>query len=75
MKLLLLLVLLLPKIASANYPDTYIVIGNAIYGKDGNYLIFTQEAVLYKDGFEFRHSQLGGKDGSNTRTESVERKD
>jgi hypothetical protein len=55
MKKMLFLLLFYPYSVFANYGITYIVIEDTIYDSLGNYLIIRQEAIIDKDGFEFKH--------------------
>jgi len=56
LRLLVVFMLLLPEIASANYPVTYRYVGNFIYDSVGQSICIHQEAIVDTDGFEFRHT-------------------
>jgi hypothetical protein len=53
MKYLLAIMLLLPTIASANYPITYFYVGEQVYDSTGSSIILKKDAVIDEDGFQF----------------------
>ncbi len=57
LRLLIVFMLLLPKIASANLPITYYQYGNMMSDSTGYGMTIHQEAIVDEYGFDFRHME------------------